>query len=160
MTREEAFDFLRTHQPLPAELDAELHRQLRETWEYFAAHPEAEAIPLWLNVFGGGDAGGIFQRVEDLLEPFPAAEVVPHLKHAMQEGNREARYWAAQFAALFPDETLVEPLAELLRRGDSDVRAAAATALVQIQSNDVAVLRKEAAMKETDPEVRALLLGK
>lgn len=161
MDKDRALSFLQEHQPLPEELDEHLHEELLQVWEFLRDHlgqePDPVFVPLLLNVFGGGDAGGIYQRFEDLLEQYPHAEVVPHIARQLQFGRPAARYWAARFASGFPDARFVESLGQLLQETDTDLRAAAATALGQIHSRSAKVVLQRALSEEADPEVRELI---
>jgi HEAT repeat protein len=157
MTRDEAMEFLRSHQPLPEFLNEEQQRGLLETVEYLSEHPEPAALPLLLNIFGEGDAGGVYQTFDEVLGSYPQEDVVRQLAVALASDRRPVRYWAAQFAADFPDETLVEPLGTLAREGDFDMRYAAITALEQIASPAAAGILKNALRSERDPEIRALI---
>lgn len=158
MTRDEALSFLKRHQPLPdVSFDETLHAELREAWTFFKASPDREALPLLLNVFGDGDAGGIYQRFDDLLVGCEKEDVVRELRAALSSPHRSVRYWNAQLAAGFPDERLTAPLAALLAEDDLDLRYAAITALEQIASPAAIIRLKEALLAETDEELRALL---
>lgn len=157
MNKSDAIAFLEKHQPLPDVLDEHLHRELHATWHYFRQNPDPAAVPLLLQVFGDGDAGGIYQRFEDLLDMYPTEEVVPHLVAQLSSIRRSIRYWSAQFAARFPDERLVKPLTQILENDDSDLRAAAATALGKIGSSSSKQALKEAFLVEADAEVKELI---
>lgn len=161
MDKDSALAFLKKHQPLPAELDEHLHDGLLQVWEflrgYLCEDPDPVFVPLLLNVFGGGDAGGIYQRFEDLLEQYPREELVPHIAKQLECGRPAARYWAARFASGFPDERFVESLGRLFQEADSDLRAAAATALGQIHSRAAKAVLLKVLSEEVDPEVRDLI---
>jgi HEAT repeat protein len=157
MTRDEAMAFLRSHQPLPEFLDEEQHRGLLETQEYLSEHPEPSALPLILNLFGEGNAGGIYQMFDEVLENYPPEDVVPQLVTALASDRRPVRYWAAQFAADFPDEALIEPLGRELRDGDFDMRYAVITALAQMRFPAAVQILKDALRREREPEIRAVI---
>lgn len=56
MTKDEALDFLRQHQPMPPdrEFTDEVIRNYEEVRRFFLKHPYSECIPLFLNSFGEG----------------------------------------------------------------------------------------------------------
>ena len=60
-------------------------------------------------------------------------------------------------AARFPDARLIQPLTDLLKDDDFDMRSAAVTALAQIRSPAAKSVLTEALQRETDDELRALL---
>jgi HEAT repeat protein len=160
MTRDEAISFLRQHQPLPdVSFDQELHTALHETFKFFKDNPDPdrEALPLLVNVFGDGSAGGIYQVFDDLLAKYDKEDVVRELRKALSSKHRSVRCWNAQMAARFPDERLTQPLADLLKEDEFDMRYGAITALEQIGSPAAKRELKEALLRETDVELRALL---
>jgi hypothetical protein len=148
-----AMAFLRGHQPLPETLDDNLHRGLLETWEYLRDHPEPGALPLLLTMFGAGDAGGIYQRFDDVLAGYPPDDVVAELARQLAADRRPARYWSVLFAAGFPDERLVAPLGEVLREDDGDLRSAAVTVLERIGTPAAIAMLREALGRERDREL-------
>jgi HEAT repeats len=159
MTRDEAISFLKQHQPLPdVSFDQKLLTGLHGTYQFFlGAGADREALPLLVNVFGDGSAGGIYQVFDDLLRKYDKEDVVRELQKALSSKHRSVRYWNAQMAAHFPDERLTQPLADLLREDDYDMRYAAITALEQIGSPAAKRELKEALLRETDAELRALI---
>jgi HEAT repeat protein len=130
---------------------------LRDTVEYLLDHHEPDVLPLLLNVFGDGDAGGIYLDIGSLLEGYPREEVVTQLAKQLTTDRRPLRYWAAQFAANFPDERLVIPLGKVLREDDDDMRSAAIIALEQIGSTEARNLLQRALARETNPELRRFI---
>lgn len=159
MTGDEATAFLRQHQPLPdVSFDEKLHTDLRDTYQFLKANPpDRQVLPLLVNVFGDGSAGGIYQVFDDLLAKYDKEDVVRELTKALASKHRSVRYWNAQMSASFPDERLTQPLADLLREDDFDMRYAAITALEQIGSTAAKRALTEALHRETDQELRALL---
>src|SRR5215813_4684883 len=117
MTRDEAISFLKQHQPLPdVSFDQKLHTALHDTFKFFKYNsgPDPEALPLLVNVFGEGSAGGIYQVFDDLLAKYDKEDVVQELRKALSSKHRSVRYWNAEMAVRFPDERLTQPLADLL----------------------------------------------
>lgn len=137
--------------------DQELHTGLLDTYNFFKANPDREALPLLLNVFGDGSAGGIYQVFDDLLACYDEEEVVRELEKALSSKHRSVRYWNADMSAGYPDERLTQPLAKLLEEDDFDMRYAAITALERIGTPAAKKKLTEALHRETDGELRALL---
>src|SRR5262245_42239008 len=160
MTRDEAISFLRQHQPLPdVSFDQKLLTGLHDTFQFFKANPDREALPLLVNVFGDGSASGIYQLFDELLSKYDMEDVVREVRKALSSKHRSVRYWNAQMSADFADERLTQPLADLLRADDFDMRYAAITALEQIGSPAARRELKAALLRETDAELRALIEG-
>lgn len=160
MTRQEAIEFLKQHQPLPA--DENLSREVIDTYDevrkYFVANPDSEAVPLLLNSFGQGSGFGVYQLVEDVLAKLPKEAVIPHLARGLGSHQHGVRYWNAQIAARCPDPRLVPHLANLLQEPDHDLRFAVVTALEQIADDSALDVLRGALESETDEELRGLLL--
>lgn len=159
MTRKEALDFLRQHQPLPADKDLsrEIVDKYDESRKYFLANSDPVAVPLLLNSFGEGSGFGVYQLVGDVIAKLPNEIVVPHLAAALESEHRGIRYWNAQIAARFPEPELTPSLAKLLLEPDHDLRYAAITALEQIGDETAMVVLREALRSEMDEEIRDLL---
>lgn len=158
-TTDEALAFLKSHQPLTLEDEADsgVLEQLDEARNYFRVHPSAEAIPLWLGVFGPGSGGGVYQLVEDLLGGFPRDLVATHLVEALASPHESVRYWCAQIAATLPSPSLVPPLRQALANGSRDTRDAIVTALESIGTEDAVASLKRWLRSEHDPEIRAAI---
>lgn len=69
MTKDEALQFLLEHQPMPSEqlLTQELINKYDDVRKYFIENPAKEAIPLFMQSYGDGDARGVYQLVEDVF---------------------------------------------------------------------------------------------
>jgi hypothetical protein len=161
MTRDDAIEFLREHQPLPPDCDLgrELMVRYNEVRKYFLEYPDADSIPLFLNSFGSGSGFGVYQLIEDVIAKHPGAVVLPHLIEALRNTSGSVRFWSAQIATCFPDASLVEPLMEILANGDSDERWAAACALSFIDDPRVIPAIKEVRDNNSDPEFEDILAG-
>jgi HEAT repeat protein len=159
MNRAEAIQILQRHQPLPPDtsLSEEVITDFDAARRYFVAHPDPDAVPLFLNAFGDGSGFGVYQLVEDAIRPLPPATVLPHLIDALQSSRPSKRYWAAQIAVNFPDPALIPVLAPLLFSADSDFRAAAATALMFIKAPEVPGMIREAHSRTGDPFLQELI---
>ena len=131
MTREEALQFLRDHQPMPGEL--ELEQETISTFEdvrqYFLANPDKACIPLFLGAFAPDTGFGVYQMVEMIFWKFEPADVIPHLIAGIRGETPGARSWSAEIASGFPSPELIEPLTEALAEGDPDLTDAAVIAL-------------------------------
>ena len=68
------------------------------------------------------------------------------------------KYWCAQISALFPDEKLINSLAELLNDTNEDIRMSVITSLAQIQDNKVLIIFKNQLNVEKDDEIKAFLI--
>jgi len=134
MTRNEALNFLKQHQPMPHDCDAEgdLIEKYDEARKFFLAHPDEECIPLFLNSFGDWDGLGVYQMVEDVIVQYDKEAVLPHILTALKSRSDYIKYWCAQISSNFPDEALFAPLAELLKADNEDIMTAAATSLAQL----------------------------
>ena len=134
MTTDEALQFLRSHQPLPPtqEIDENLLRRFDEVLQHFARQPDTRSVPLLLNALGEGDGHGVYQMVESTILAHPESVVIPALIDSLRNPVGSVRYRSAEIAANYPRPDLVAPLAQILRRGSSDERMAAVTALEAI----------------------------
>ena len=103
VTKEWALDFLRAHQPLPADSDFDDDSNALEDWEvtieYLIEHPCEEAIPLVLNSFGGGNGYGLYRDTLDFIKRFPIETIVPYLTEALRSPNVAGREMVAEIAA-------------------------------------------------------------
>lgn len=158
MTKEDALQFLRQHQPMPpdSELSQELIKKYDEVCRFFMKHHYSECIPLLLNSFGEGSGFGRYERVGQVIRNFSADQVVPHLIEALSSGNRYVRDWCAQLSIDFPVPELLAPL-KLLLREDSDIRFNAVTALEQYHSQEAKAILREHLPREHEHEIRELI---
>jgi hypothetical protein len=133
MSRKRAVEFLRQHQPLPADhaLEQEHLDELDAVRCYLIKCPALEALELLLGVFGEGSGFGVYQLIEDAVAAYEPADVVPALCRSLESGPRSARSWCAQIACghRYRDDRLVDPLGGNLTSGDEDVRYFVITAL-------------------------------
>lgn len=159
MNGEEALEFLKRNQPLPADtvLTEETIKTYDQVRKWFMENPEPGCIPLFLNSFGEGDGFGVYQLVEDVLKQFETVEVVAHLKVALRSRHRSVQYWCAQISANFPSAELVDSLEPLLRHDDYDLKYAAVTSLEQIGGDKVIEVLNGHLGSESDFEIRELI---
>lgn len=161
MTKTDAISFLQEHQPMPEdnELRDVLINKYDEVREFFINNPDTQCIPLFFNSFGGKDGLGVYQMVEYVISMYDKEEVLPHVLNALHSPHDGVRYWAAQIAANYPDETLFGPLCNLLSEKDDDIKAAAITALAQLALNGINVsmvikVLEDEIKKITDEEIK------
>ena len=157
----EAILFLKKHQPLPPdiELTQPMLDELEEIRVYFLglSHPNAEALPYLLRVFGDGDGSGIYQRFYETIAKFPKELVIQNLIECLQNEHDSVKSWNAEIAVNYPDTRLIIPLSRMLISVNSDVRWAAVFALSQIEdSKSVDILRNHY-LHEDNTEIREIL---
>ena len=159
MTREEALNFLKIHQPMPDDrhLDKNLIDQYDEARKCFLYAPAVECIPLFLNSFGIGNGLGVYQLIDDVLKKYNRDEVVPHLRTSLNSKHEGVRYWSAQIASNFPSAELIKPLKNLLRDNNRDIRYATITALEQIGGDIVKDFLETHLIAESDEEIKELV---
>lgn len=159
MTKEEALQFLRDHQPMPGEL--ELDENTISTFEdvrkYFLANPDKACIPLFLGAFAPDTGLGVYQMVEMVFRKFEPVDVIPHLITALRSERLGTRTWSAEIASGFPSPDLIRPLSEVLSNGDFDLRYAAITALEQIKDSRITDVLRAALEREEEEEIRNLI---
>jgi HEAT repeat protein len=165
MTADEAFSFLRVHQPLPptSGISNELIRRFDEVRRFFVEHPDDQCVELLLNSFGEGDGHGVYQLVEDTILAHDHDVVVSALQNSLLSRAGSVRYWSAQIAANYPEPELISPLVQVLTEGNLDERIAAVTALEGIQAPEVVSALEKALHREVEPPVQDLIrevLGK
>lgn len=159
MTKEQAFEFLRQHQPMPEDNDLteKLLTDFREIHHYFVQHPDPECIPLFLNSFSDSMGFGAFQLCGDIFQQYDISLVTSHLVDALRSNHKGVRWWAAHWAMELESEELIEPLAELLASNvDEDAHYFALSTLEFIWRNTgnekaIAILEQRREV-ETDPE--------
>lgn len=159
MNTEQALSFLKANQPMQptSELSDDVINTYDQVRRFFLDNPDEACIPLFLNSFGEGDAHGVYQLVEDVIAQFPHSIVVTHLKSALCSPHKSVRYWCAQVASIFPDILLANELMQLTSDPDIDMKMAAVTALVDIESNELTEYLEHMQRTETDEELIEIL---
>ncbi len=163
MTHEQAEDFLRRNQPLPAD-DALTQEQI-STFDgirkFLIESPSPDLVPLMLNAFGNGSGFGVYQVCDTVFRQFTKDQMVPHLAAALASPDWGVRYWASQWAADFPDESLIPVLARVAQddHADSHYHAIAALEEVWRETGSKQALRaiRDQEGRETDPDVLELI---
>lgn len=111
MDKVQAFQFLRLHQPMPADYDItqELIDKYDEVRRFFLAHPDKNAIPLLLQSFGDGDGLGVYQLIEDCFYQYDANDVISCIAAILENPHtiESVRYWCTLLTMSFPDRRLL-----------------------------------------------------
>lgn len=143
ITKKEAFSFLKEHQPMPNddELDEKVIKRYEEVRKYFLNNPDEKCIPLFLNSFGGKDGLGVYQMVEDVIIMYDSKKVLPHIIEAFDSTYESIKYWGIQISFNFPSKCLFDPLTNLCRIEDEDIKLATITSLAQLALNSI--MKKE-----------------
>jgi hypothetical protein len=135
MTREEALEFLRSHQPMPpeSEISDELVSRYNEVRQHFVDNPDPLCIPLFLGSFGEGSGLGVYQLCDEVFAQYSRVDVVPHILSALQSPHRSVRAWSAEWAVGFPARELIAPLEAMLNSEEDHLaRLAVISALESI----------------------------
>ncbi len=136
MNRNEALSFLRQNQPMPDDdfLTQELIDKYDEARKFFIAHPDKEAISLFLNSYGNGDGWGVYQLVEDVFYKCHRDDVVLEIQKTLENPSvtDNVRYWVTQVSAAFSDVKLKKGLEISLKSKNEDIREAAQLSLDMI----------------------------
>lgn len=116
ITRIEAIYFLKKHQPMPKddELKEEEIQKYEEVRKFFIDNPDECCIPLFLNSFGGKDGLGLYQMIEDVILMYDVEKVLPYVIQSLDSPYDGVKYWVSQIASNFPDDSLFDPLSNLL----------------------------------------------
>lgn len=134
MTRDQALEFLREHQPLPD--DAALDEATAETYDevrkYFEANPDPACVDLFIGSFGDGLGLGIYQLIEDTLDQHPKDVVVQAIEKGLRSPFPGVRYWSANLVTSFPDERFLDRLRVNLKSENPDTRSSSFWALLSL----------------------------
>jgi HEAT repeat protein len=138
MSKERYLDFLKNHQPLPDDKDADdaLFRQLELARTFFTDEPNDAAVPLLIGALGNGDGHGIYPMVETTLLAHPDDVVIKALKEGLKSEHASVRYWSAQFSANYPNGGLLGELVSAFSLGDVDTKIAVVTAIESIGTKE------------------------
>lgn len=156
MTREEALNFLKKHQPMPADVDLseELIKKYDEVRKYFLHNKCTECIPLFLNSFGYINGFGVYQLVEDVILNFSEEDVVPHIIKALDSKEYSIRFWNVQIAANYPIPELLPSFKKLLNEKDFDIKYNTLTAIDQYSLILIKPILEEYLQREDDEELK------
>ncbi|MGG8166410.1 hypothetical protein PGO42_06555 [Klebsiella aerogenes] len=138
MDKVQAFQFLRLHQPMPADCDItqELIDKYDEVRRFFLTHPDKNAIPLLLQSFGDGDGLGVYQLIEDCFYQYDANDVISGIATILENPHtiESVRYWCTLLTMSFPDRRLLVGLDVSVQSSAEDVRDAALSAIELIEA--------------------------
>ncbi|MBQ4069160.1 MAG: hypothetical protein IJC76_07895 [Lachnospiraceae bacterium] len=139
ITKKEAVSFLKAHQPMPSddELQENDIKKYAEIRDYFIKNPDEQCISLFLNSFGGKDGYGVYQMVEDVILMYDIEKVVPHLLKTFDSVYEGVKYWGIQISSNYPSEKFFEPLVDLLKSEDEDIKFATITTLARMALNNI-----------------------
>ena len=159
MNIDEAMDFLRQHQPMPATdlVSDELASRYDKALDCLSGAGEPSCIPMLLNSFGDGDLFGVYTRVEGVICQFDEIEVVDHLNAALASRSDSVKYWSLQIASNFPNEILIPNLLRLARSNSLDIRTAAITTMGSIPSKEIDSFLLSARDTESDEDLNEIL---
>ena len=131
MSKQKHIDFLKAHQPLPTDRDADdaLFHEFEAARKFFAEELDEEAVALLIGALGNGDGHGIYPMVGTTLLAYPGDVVIKALRDGLNSDHASVRYWSAQFSANYPNGGLLEELVAAYGRGDVDTRIAVVTAI-------------------------------
>ncbi len=178
MTKKQALDFLRSHQPMPNldELSEDEFQGVMKEWaqacEYFTKHPNLDSIPLFLGSFGEGDDAEVYQLFQDVVQATVELDVDAVARHMIDALSPSSplptRVHAAEVCGdvLSKDPTFHETLLSIIENDDEDedVRsfcAAAFSIIGQEECFDVDAYRNrvEAVLQEEDDEDISMFLS-
>ncbi|MEB5695382.1 hypothetical protein MXM31_04165 [Klebsiella aerogenes] len=138
MDKVQAFQFLRLHQPMPADCDItqELIDKYDEVRRFFRTHPDKNAIPLLLQSFGDGDGLGVYQLIEDCFYQYDANDVIACIATILENPHtiESVRYWCTLLTMSFPERRLLVGLDVSVQSSTEDVRDAALSAIKLIEA--------------------------
>ncbi|HDT6507589.1 TPA: hypothetical protein QFV83_000874 [Klebsiella aerogenes] len=138
MDKVQAFQFLRLHQPMPADCDItqELIDKYDEVRRFFRTHPDKNAIPLLLHSFGDGDGLGVYQLIEDCFYQYDANDVISCIATILENPHtiESVRYWCTLLTMSFPERRLLVGLDVSVQSSAEDVRDAALSAIKLIEA--------------------------
>lgn len=155
MNQTTALNFLKQYQPMPCDekLTEKLINEYDDVRKFFIKNPSEECISLFLNSFGDDDGLGVYQLVEDVILQFDHEIVVTHLISALSSSYHGVKYWCAQICCLFPDNRLIDGLANLLNDSNEDIRTSTIFALSQIKNDNISNILQNHILNEHSLEI-------
>lgn len=156
ITELEALSFLKEHQPMPDDdkLKNNEIKKYDEIRDYFINNPNEQCVPLFLNSFGGKDGLGVYQMVEDVILMYDSEIVLPHILKSFDSEYEGVKYWGIQISSNFPSECLFNPLVNLLKSEDEDIKLATVVAIAQLALNNI---KKEEVIDVLEKECKRIL---
>ncbi len=159
MNAESLLQFLEDHQPMEDHPPAQVLKRYREATAWFFEHPNQACIPLFLHSFGHWEDPSLFESVQAVLRRFPKEQVQPHLLSGLASPHHAVRLWCSDTARLFPHNNLLPALSLLIEDEEVMMRLTVAAALEAIGSGGAREVAARALERETDEQVREILLS-
>ena len=135
MKTDDALRFLKTHQPMPGDLDItdEEGIMFSDILKHFEKNPDPGCIPLFINAVSKSTGLGMYEHIKFVLMAHQKEDVVPHLREGLCSGNDGVKYrccwWAIDMDA-WELEDLIKPLAN---HEDEDIQDAASAFIEMIE---------------------------
>ncbi len=114
MDKQTALDFLRLHQPMPAQLSDQLAAEFRAVREFLRDNPCEEALEPLLRSLNEGDGAGEYPLVDEVLGAIRAVLEDPSTSSG-------ARFWATLFSVSFVRKELIASLETSLKYANDDL---------------------------------------
>ena len=132
MSKDEALEFLRRHQPMPDDdkLDQETVDKFAKVADYFYDYPDPECVALLLGSFGNGDGRafgnsdderGVYWEAVYALKKQDRETVIRELMTSLRSSREPVRKWSLEVAKDFPDPALLDCIIPLLDDKNADI---------------------------------------
>lgn len=123
MDKQTALDFLRLHQPMPAQLSDQLVAEFRAVREFLRDHPCDEALEPLLRSLNEGDGAGEYPLVDEVLGAADDAAAVAAIRAVLEDPSTDsgARFWATLFSVSFVRKELIASLETSLKYANDDL---------------------------------------
>jgi len=131
MNNDEAIAFLRSHQPMPDDVDLSgpLIEEYDEVRRYLESNPDPRAPELLLRSLGRGSGFGVYQLVADTIRVHDRELVIEALQQVLSDETSPSMDWAVEIAGEYLDERLDELILGILVSGPPGQRYFAAAYL-------------------------------
>lgn len=124
MDKQTALDFLRLHQPMPAQLSDQLVAEFRAVREFLRDNPCDEALEPLLRSLNEGDGAGEYPLVDEVLGAADDAAAVAAIRAVLEDPSTGsgARFWATLFSVNFICDEVVGALEASLKYASEDMK--------------------------------------
>ena len=124
MDKQTALDFLRLHQPMPAQLSDQLAAEFRAVREFLRDNPCDEALEPLLRSLNEGDGAGEYPLVDEVLGAADDAAAVAAIRAVLEDPSTSsgARFWATLFSVNFICDEVVGALEASLKYASEDMK--------------------------------------
>lgn len=124
MDKQTALDFLRLHQPMPAQLSDQLAAEFRAVREFLRDNPCDEALEPLLRSLNEGDGAGEYPLVDEVLGVADDAAAVAAIRAVLEDPSTGsgARFWATLFSVNFICDEVVGALEASLKYASEDMK--------------------------------------